>query len=208
MHAPVYALLRRRVGRLPNLLQEVRELVRRETLLQTAYGRPPQRGHGQRMVTTRALRFLDAKYGAGGASKRRLDWKQSSVWHYWIEGCLSDSSTRFRKYFRVTRTRFDEIYQAAADSGEFRLNPGEPLFDRFSRKARRQGGRPTAKGLSSLYENRCCSAPPSNRRAVFVFGNQLPDFKNRAADLLPQVSEMVPEGVLRHVCRGHVGCWF
>ena len=130
MHAPVYALLRRRVGRLPNLLQEVRELVRRETLLQTAYGRPPQRGHGQRMVTTRALRFLDAKYGAGGASKRRLDWKQSSVWHYWIEGCLSDSSTRFRKYFRVTRTRFDEIYQAAADSGEFRLNPAEPLFYR------------------------------------------------------------------------------
>lgn len=130
MHAPVYALLRRRVGRLPNLLQEVRELVRRETLLQTAYGRPPQTGHGQRMVTTRALRFLDAKYGAGGASKRQLDWKQLSVWHYWIEGCLSDSSTRFRKYFRVTRTRFDEIYQAAADSGEFRLNPAEPLFYR------------------------------------------------------------------------------
>ena len=43
---------------------------------------------------------------------------------------MANSSTRFRKYFRVTRTRFDEIYLAAADGGEFRLNPAEPAFDR------------------------------------------------------------------------------
>jgi hypothetical protein len=59
-----------------------------------------------------------------------LDWTQSSLWQYWIEGCLSTSSTRFRKFFRITRSRFDEIYLAAADSGEFRLNPAEPLFAR------------------------------------------------------------------------------
>ena len=43
---------------------------------------------------------------------------------------MANSSTHFRKYFRVTRTRFDEIYLAAADGGEFRLNPAEPAFDR------------------------------------------------------------------------------
>jgi hypothetical protein len=69
------------------------------------------------------VRFLDEKYGADGKSKRRLGWKQSSLWHYWIEGCLANSSTRVRKFFRITRSRFDEIYLAAADSGEFRLNP-------------------------------------------------------------------------------------
>jgi hypothetical protein len=59
-----------------------------------------------------------------------LDWKPSSLWHYWIEGFLSSSSTRFRKFFRITRWRFDEIYLAAADSGEFKLNPTEPLYAR------------------------------------------------------------------------------
>ena len=43
---------------------------------------------------------------------------------------MANLSTRFHKYFRVTHTRFDEIYLAAADSGEFRLNPDEPGFDR------------------------------------------------------------------------------
>ena len=114
----------------PNLLQEMREYVSRQTLLERAYAREPHAAQRQRKSTTRTLRFLDAKYGADGNSKRRLDWKQSSIWHYWIDGCLANSSTRFRKYFRVTRTRFDEIYLAAADSGEFRLNPVEPAFDR------------------------------------------------------------------------------
>jgi hypothetical protein len=40
MHAPVYAGLGSRVGRLPNLLQEMREYVRRRALLETAYARP------------------------------------------------------------------------------------------------------------------------------------------------------------------------
>ena len=130
MHAPVYAAVGRRFGRLPNLLQEMREYVRRQALLQRAYARVPHASQRHRKSTTRTLRFLDAKYGADGNSKRRLDWKQSSIWHYWIDVCLANSSTRFRKYFRVTRTRFDEIYLAAADSGEFRLNPAEPAFDR------------------------------------------------------------------------------
>ncbi len=79
MHTPVYDLLGRRFGRLPNLLEEVRVFVLRQTLLHTSYARPPHTVHGQHMTTTRALRFLDAKYGAGGASNHRLDWKQSSV---------------------------------------------------------------------------------------------------------------------------------
>jgi hypothetical protein len=43
---------------------------------------------------------------------------------------MVNSNTRFRKFFRVTRTRFDEIYLATVDRGQFRLNPEEPLFDR------------------------------------------------------------------------------
>jgi hypothetical protein len=74
--------------------------------------------------------FLDGKYGAGGKSKRRLDLKTSSMCHYWIEGCLTNSNTRFRKFFRVSRARFDQMYEAAGDRGEFRLNPAEPLFSR------------------------------------------------------------------------------
>lgn len=130
MHAPVYAGLGSRVGRLPNLLQEMREYVRRRALLETAYARPSHATQRRPKSTTRTLRFLDGQYGADGKSKRRLDWKQSSLWHYWIEGCLANSSTRFRKFFRITRSRFDEIYLAAAESGEFRLNPAEPLFAR------------------------------------------------------------------------------
>jgi hypothetical protein len=130
MHAPVYAGLGSRVGRLPNLLQEMREYVRRRALLETAYARPSRATQRRPKSTTRTARFLDEQYGADGKSKRRLDWKQSSVWHYWIEGCLANSSTRFRKFFRITRSRFDEINLAAADSGEFRLNPAEPLFAR------------------------------------------------------------------------------
>ena len=130
MHAPVYARMGSRVGRLPNLLQEMREYVRRRALLETAYARLSHATQRRPKSTTRTARFLDEKYGADGKSKRRLDWKQSSQWHYWIEGCLANSSTRFRKFFRITRSRFDEIYLAATDSGEFRINPAESLFAR------------------------------------------------------------------------------
>ena len=75
MHAPVYAAVGRRFGRSPNLLHEMREYVRRQALLQRAYARAPHAAQRQRKSTTRTLRFLDAKYGADGNSKRRLDWK-------------------------------------------------------------------------------------------------------------------------------------
>ncbi len=74
--------------------------------------------------------FLDGKYGAGGKLKHRLDWKTSNMWYYWIEGCLANSNTRFRKFFRVSCARFDQMYETATDSAEFRLNPDEPLFSR------------------------------------------------------------------------------
>jgi hypothetical protein len=130
MHAPVYAGLGSRVGRLPTLLQEMREYVRRRALLETVYTRPSHATQRHLKSTTRTARFLDEKYGADGKSKRRLDWKQSSLWHYWIEGCLENSSTCFRKFFRITHIRFDEIYLTVTDSGEFSLNPAEPLFAR------------------------------------------------------------------------------
>jgi hypothetical protein len=48
--------------------------------------------------------------------------------HYWIQGCLTNSNTFFRKFFRLTRARFDEIYKAVVMSGQFVLNPAEPLY--------------------------------------------------------------------------------
>ena len=124
MHAPVYAGLGSRVGHLPNLLQEMREYVRRRALLETAYARPSHATQRRPKSITRTVCFLDEKYGAEGKSKLRLDWKQSSQWHYWIEGCLANSSTRFRKFFRITRSCFDEIYLAVTDSGQFSLHTG------------------------------------------------------------------------------------
>jgi hypothetical protein len=66
--------------------------------------------------------------GAGGNSYRRWQWNKSRAWEYWIPGCLSESSTRFRKYFRISRERFDMIYEAAARSGQFGLNPEDPMY--------------------------------------------------------------------------------
>ncbi len=86
MHASVYAGLGNRVGHLPNLLQEMNEYVRHRTLLETAYARPSHVTQRRPKSTTRTARFLDEKYGADGKSKRLLDWKQSSLCHYWIEG--------------------------------------------------------------------------------------------------------------------------
>ncbi len=75
MHAPVYVAVGRRFGRLPNLLQEMHEYVRRQTLLQRAYARAPHTAQRHHKSTTRTLRFLDAKYGADDNSKHRIDWK-------------------------------------------------------------------------------------------------------------------------------------
>ena len=79
MHVPVYAGLGRRFGRLPNLLQEMRKYVRIRTLLETTYTRTPHASQWRPKSTTRTPCFLDGKYGAGGKSRRRLDWKQSSL---------------------------------------------------------------------------------------------------------------------------------
>ena len=114
MHAPVYARVPRVFGRLTNLLDEMREYVWRKALLHIAYGQAPHRAERQPKSTTRTSRYVDGKYRAAGNSKHRLDWKLSSMWHYWIEGCLAKSHTRFRTYFRVSRACFDKIYEAAA----------------------------------------------------------------------------------------------
>ncbi len=79
MDAPVNAGMGNRVGRLPNLLQEMREYVRRRALLETAYVRPSHSTQRSPKSTTHTVRFQDEKYGAGGKSKRLLDWKQSSL---------------------------------------------------------------------------------------------------------------------------------
>ncbi len=41
---------------------------------------------------------------------------------------MSTSTERFRKYFRIGRDRFDDIYSRATRSGEFHLHPLEPMY--------------------------------------------------------------------------------
>ena len=103
-----------------------------------AYGRwrgagtsEPGPGRGVPRAGFRCRRYLGAQFGANGASARRHAWQKSSLWEFWIPGCLSESSSRFRDYFRITRERFDLIYEAAAESGLFGLNPSETLNSRI-----------------------------------------------------------------------------
>ncbi len=43
-------------------------------------------------------------------------------------GCLSNSTDRFRKFFRIGRDRFEDIYSKESRSGLFHLNPLEPMY--------------------------------------------------------------------------------
>jgi hypothetical protein len=100
-----------------------------------AYGRwagaghsQPGPGRGVPRAGFRCRKYLGAEFGASGASARRHAWEKSSLWEFWIPGCLSQSCQRFRDYFRISRERFDMIYEAAAQSGLFGLNPSEPQY--------------------------------------------------------------------------------
>ena len=127
--------------------------------------------------TTRTSRYVDGKYGAAGNCKRRLDWKLSSMWHYWIEGCLANSHTRFRKYFRVSRARFDKIYESAADSGEFRLNTAEPLFSRaYPEPPPGKHGAQLPKVCPLCIKSAllCAAWPPANRTPLWKPASRFP----------------------------------
>lgn len=100
-----------------------------------AYGRwagaghsQPGPGRGVPRAGFRCRKYLGAEFGASCASARRHAWEKSSLWEFWIPGCLSQSCQRFRDYFRISRERFDMIYEAAAQSGLFGLNPSEPQY--------------------------------------------------------------------------------
>jgi hypothetical protein len=87
------------------MVEQMREYVRRQALLHIAYARSSLPASNRPKVTTRGSRFLQPKFGKDRKSKRRLPWDESSMWHYWIEGCLANSKTRFRKFFR-----FDPLF--------------------------------------------------------------------------------------------------
>ncbi len=78
------------------------------------------------MSGSRQNRYLGPSWGADGNNTRRHDWYKSTVWDHWIPGCLPEYSLRFHKYFRISRQRFDMIYEAAALSGLFGVHPDEP----------------------------------------------------------------------------------
>ncbi len=67
-----------------------------------AYGRwrgagtsEPGPGRGVPRAGFRYRRYLGAQFGANGASARRHAWQKSSLWEFWIPGCLSESSSFF-----------------------------------------------------------------------------------------------------------------
>jgi hypothetical protein len=103
--------------------------------MQTAYGSwkaphalQPSFGAGVPASGFRQNRYLGPSWGAGGNSARRHDWYKSTVWEYWIPGCLAECSWRFLKYFRISRQRFDMIYDAAALSELFGVHPDELMY--------------------------------------------------------------------------------
>lgn len=100
-----------------------------------AYGMPPGGGMhrpGKGVPADpdgRRARYTSAKQGPDGRSTRwRHRWYLSSAWEYWQPGCLSSSTDRFRKFFRIGRDRFEDIYSKAARSGLFHLNPLQPMY--------------------------------------------------------------------------------
>jgi len=102
-----------------------------------------ERGSGRGVPRNgfRSRRYLDGQFGASGASARRHTWQKSNPWEFWIPGCRSESTTSFRDFFRITRERFDLIYEEAADSGLFGLHPSEPLYSRIHPEGPERPGR-------------------------------------------------------------------
>jgi hypothetical protein len=103
--------------------------------LETAYGRwkgsDTQRvwiGEGVPAADHRVNRYLVPAFGTGGNNSRRWEWNKSTVWEYWIPDCLSESSTRFRQYFRMSSEGFVMIYEDEGTSGQFDLNPEDPMY--------------------------------------------------------------------------------
>ena len=73
-------------------------------------------------------RYLSSQHGPSGSSHWKHRWYLSSAWEYWQPGVLSSSTDRFRKYFRIGRDRFEDIYSRVARSGKFHLNPLESMY--------------------------------------------------------------------------------
>jgi hypothetical protein len=110
-----------------------------ETLLeehdfQTAYGMSPGGGKTgpvkgvPKNAEGRKPQYLCKEEGAEGQSRWSHRWWLSTAWEYWQPGCLSTSTDRFRKYFRIGRDLFEDIYSNAARSGEFAMHPLEPMY--------------------------------------------------------------------------------
>ena len=72
--------------------------------------------------------YVSAQHCPIGSSRRRHRWWLSSPWEYWQPGLLASSTDRFRKFFRIGRDRFDDIYRRAALRGKFHLHPHEPMY--------------------------------------------------------------------------------
>ena len=72
--------------------------------------------------------YLSSQHGPIGSSHWRHHWWMSSPLEYWQPVLLARSTDHFRKFFRIGRDRFDDIYGRAALSGKFHLHPLEPMY--------------------------------------------------------------------------------
>ena len=73
-------------------------------------------GPDDRAEMVQATRDMETVYdrreGPDDNNTHRNDWYKSTMWEYWIPGCLTECSMWFHKYFRISRERFDMIYEA------------------------------------------------------------------------------------------------
>ncbi len=98
---------------------------------QTSYGMTPRGGKSgsvkgvPKNVEDMKPRYLCEKEDADGQSHWRRRWWLSTSWQ---PVCLSTSTDRFHKYFRIGRDHFEDIYNKTDHSGEFTLHPLEPMY--------------------------------------------------------------------------------
>ena len=113
-------------------LVEHAEQVELQALSRVAYGhlmqpRAPQAVQ-PRVGQKRSTRYTDASCGLHGNSRRRADYKRSLIWeHVGTLDVLRNPNNEFNNLTRIPRDIFDDIVQAAADSGKFDVSVHEPL---------------------------------------------------------------------------------
>jgi hypothetical protein len=74
----------------PKVEQTIRDIQTMYVSWQAPHTQQPSFGAGVPASGFMQSLYLGPSWGAGGNSARRHDWYKSTVWEYWIPGCLSE----------------------------------------------------------------------------------------------------------------------